>query len=157
MYKTQEQAGEKIDILEDGQRRIEVLAKPLRHIGDPGAGRVAMADIGHVAAKHLDLALLDRAGAGDERQKARLADAIRPDHADHAAGRDIDRDVVEGDRLLVGKRYLLQPDYRLAVAWSVFVGGVHIGAVTSRGCVRDFPAMRLAGLAGHRPCRAGPS
>ena len=34
-----EQAAEEVDVLEDGQRRIEVLAEALRHIGDARAGR----------------------------------------------------------------------------------------------------------------------
>jgi hypothetical protein len=45
-----------------------------------------------VAAQHLDRALLDHARAGDQRQQARLADAVRPDQPDHAAGGHVEVD-----------------------------------------------------------------
>ena len=46
---------------------------------------------------------LDRAGAGDQRQQARLADAVRADQPDHAAGRQVEGDVVERQRLAVAQ------------------------------------------------------
>ena len=55
-----EQPGEEVGVLEDRQRRVEVLAQALRHVGDAGAGVPAEAGVGHVAAEHLDPPLLDR-------------------------------------------------------------------------------------------------
>ena len=85
-----EQPGEEVGVLEDRQRRVEVLAQALRHVGDARAGVPAKAGVGHVAAEHLDLPLLDAAGAGDQRQQAGLADAVRADQPDHAAGRQVE-------------------------------------------------------------------
>ena len=90
-----EQPGEEVGVLEDRQRRVEVLAQALRHVGDARAGRPAKARVGHVAAEHLDLPLLDAAGAGDQRQQAGLAHAVRADQPDHAAGRQIEGDRIE--------------------------------------------------------------
>ena len=54
-----EQPAEEVGVLEDRQGGVEVLAEALRHVGDPRAGGPAEARVGHVAAEHLDLPLLD--------------------------------------------------------------------------------------------------
>ena len=60
------------------------------------------------AVEHEDLTLLDLAHAGDERQQRRFADAIRPDHADHDARRNVDAQVVEGKPCAVSVRYAIE-------------------------------------------------
>ena len=92
-----EQPAEEVDVLEDGERRVEVLAQPLRQVGDARADGVAVRGVGDVAAEHLDRARLDLAYAGDQAEQRRLADAVRADQADHASGRDVEVDVVERD------------------------------------------------------------
>ena len=61
-----EQAREELQILLDRERRIQVLAQPLRHIGDARAHLLAMRLAAHVAAQHLDGALLDDAYASQQ-------------------------------------------------------------------------------------------
>src|SRR5207253_3169641 len=61
-------AAEEIGILEDRQRRIEVLAETLRHVGDLRTAQPTMCSIGHIAAEHVDPPLLNGASAGDERE-----------------------------------------------------------------------------------------
>ena len=56
-----EQAREELQILLDRERRIQVFAQSLRHVGDARAYLLAMGLAGHVATQHLDRALLDDA------------------------------------------------------------------------------------------------
>jgi hypothetical protein len=96
-----EQATEELQVLLDRQRRVEVASQTLRHVGDARANAVAVALARHVAAQHLQATLLQLARAGKQRQQARLADAVGTDQADHATGRDRQRDVVERDSLAI--------------------------------------------------------
>ncbi len=105
-----EELAEEADVLGDGKRRVEVLAEPLRHVGDAGAGLLPVPRVGHVAAERGDAALLDAAGAGDQREQARLADAVRPDEADHPPGRDLEADPVERNRRAVAQRDVAEAD-----------------------------------------------
>ena len=102
-----EQAPEEIDVFEYRKRGVKVLAKALRHVGDPRAGAVAVPRVGNVAAKHFDPAALNRTGAGDEAKQARLADTVRADEANHDARRDIKAHVVERPDFTIG-----QADFR---------------------------------------------
>ena len=97
-----EEAAEELDVLEDRQRRVEVAAEALRHVGDGRAGLAAVAAVGHVAAEHEDLALLHGARARDQRQQGGLAHAIGPDEADHPAGGNVEVDRLQGLRLAIG-------------------------------------------------------
>jgi hypothetical protein len=56
-----EQATEKVDVVEDAERRIEIAAEALRHVGDPAVAGAAVGGIFHVAAEHVYGAVLDRA------------------------------------------------------------------------------------------------
>ena len=103
-----EQPAEEIDILEDGQGGIKVLAETLRHIGDTRAGILAVARIGHIAAQNLHLAFLDGARAGDERQQARFAHTVRPDKPDHPPGGDLDRYVGQRNGASEGQPHIGQ-------------------------------------------------
>ena len=69
----------------------------------------AMGAVGHVSVEHRDFAGLDLADAGDQREQRGLAHAVRADHPDHALGRNIEREVVERERLSVAVRYPLEP------------------------------------------------
>ena len=94
-----EQAAEELDILPDAQVRVEILAQALRHVGDARTDRGPMRRASHVAAEDENGAGLDPPRAGDQAQQRRLADAVWPDESDHAAGRDVDRDVVQRDHI----------------------------------------------------------
>ena len=87
-----------VDIFKDAEGWIKIVAKALRHIGNPANLRIAIRLVGHVAAEHNDPALLDSANAGDETEQRGLAGAVRPDHSDHLAGRDIQGDIVKRKR-----------------------------------------------------------
>src|SRR5262249_44637983 len=93
-----EQSPMKVDVIEAAQRGIKVAAEALRHIGDARALRAAVCLVGNVAIEDSDTALLNDPNARDQRQQSRFADAVRADHADHAAARDLDRHVVERHR-----------------------------------------------------------
>ncbi len=99
-----EQPTEEVDVLEHRERRVEVLAQPLGHVGDARADRPAVAAVAHVAIEHADLAILHLPCAGQQRQQAGLADPVRTDQADHAVGRDLQADVVNRTRLAVAQR-----------------------------------------------------
>ena len=77
-------------------------------------GQIALrcARIGHVAAQHLDPAVLDALGAGDEAQQRRLADAVGADQADDAVCRNIERDAVEGNDAAISMADAFKADDR---------------------------------------------
>ena len=106
------QAPEEVEVLGHCECRIEVPPEALRHVGDARADSAAMARISHVAAEHRDLSRLDRAGAGDQRQQARLADPVRADQPGHAARRDIDGNLVERTHLAVAQVHIPQAGNR---------------------------------------------
>ena len=105
--------------------------------------------VGDVLVEDDDLALLNLLHPRDEPQQRGLADAVRPDHADHDARRNVDADVVERDRRAVPVRYVRDPSDGLAghFASGVFVsdalssgawaaGAVACGALSSAECGR---------------------
>jgi hypothetical protein len=104
-----EQPAEEVDVLEHRERRIEVPAEALRHVGDARADRPAVARIGHVGAEHLDPAGLHRARPRDQREQARLADAVGTDQPDHAAGGKVEAHRIEGADPAVAQADLAQP------------------------------------------------
>ena len=82
-----EQAAEKFDVLADAEVRIEILAKPLRHVGDPRTYRCAVPRVGDVAVEHGDAAGLILTRAGDDAEKRGFPDPVRTDQPDHAIRR----------------------------------------------------------------------
>ena len=96
-----EQLCEEVDVLEDAQLEVQVLAEPLRHVGDERADGVAVPAVRDVAAQHLDLPGLDLLRAGDDPHEGRLTDAVGADQADHTTGRDLGRHRIERARLPV--------------------------------------------------------
>src|SRR5262245_33031188 len=109
-----EQPAEEVDVLEDRKRRIEVLAKALRQVGDARSHAVAERRVIDVAAKDSGGALLQFAHARGNGEQGGLADTVWPDHADHAAGWNVERHIVERHGLSVSVRDV--PD---AHAWSI--------------------------------------
>ena len=67
-----------------------------------------MRAVGDVAAEHLGAAGLNLARAGDDAEQRRLADAVRPDQADHASGGQRDTHRVERRRAPVALRDIVQ-------------------------------------------------
>ena len=104
-----EQPAEEIDVLKHAQRRIKIAAEALRHVGDARAQALEVRRCWPLAIEDDDLSALDRAHAGNERQQGRLADAVRADHADHLARRDLDGHIVERDRRPVTVRNSFKP------------------------------------------------
>src|SRR5690554_2597698 len=101
-----EQAREELQILLDRERGIEVLAQPLRHVGDARAHPLAMSLAGHVATQHLDRALLDDAYTGQQREQTGLAYAVGPDQADHPSSGNVQVDAIQGNDVAVTQAYL---------------------------------------------------
>ncbi len=99
----------KIDVLKAAQRGIKVAAEALRHIGDTRALCGAMRFVRHIAVEDRDTALLNDPNASDQSQQCRLANTVRTDHADHAAGRDLNSDVVERNRRPIAMGNALDP------------------------------------------------
>ena len=87
--------GKEVDVLEDAELEVEVLAQPLRHEGDARAGGVTVGGFVHVAAEDVDRAALNLLRAGDQAHERGLADAVGADQADHAAGGDVEIEGVE--------------------------------------------------------------
>ncbi len=125
-----EQATEEVDVLGHRQREVQVLAQPLGHVGNARTDRGSMGRVGDVASEHGDPALLHRAVAGDQREQARFADTVRADEPDHAAGRNIEIDPIEGDRLAIAQSDLAQAHDRLDLSDH----GCPSVAVQSRTC-----------------------
>ena len=107
-----EQPSEEVEVFGHRERRIEVSSQTLGHIGDTRAECAPMARIGHIAAEHLNLPRLDRAGARDQRQQARLADPVRADQPGHAGRREIEADLVERTHLAVAQGHIPQAGNR---------------------------------------------
>ena len=76
------------------------------------AGLLAKTRVADIAAQHLDAAILQRLGAGDQPKQGRFADAVRPDKADHAARRDVERQPVERDGPAIEMAQIPQADRR---------------------------------------------
>ena len=103
------QAAEELYVLAHAQVGVEVLAETLRHVGDARTDSGAMRGVRHVAPEDEHASGLDLARAGDEAEQRRLSNAIGPDEADHAARRNLDRDVFQRDRAAINLRNALDP------------------------------------------------
>ena len=125
-----EQSAEEIDVLEDGERRVEVAAEALRHIGDATADVPQCLLVGDGLVEDDNLAALNDLHPRDEPQQRGFANAVRPDHADHDARRNVDRDVSERDRRTIAVRYVLDPGDGLA---GHFASGVLVSAALLSG------------------------
>ena len=90
-----EEPGEEVDVLEDAELEVEVLAQALGHEGNARAGGVAVGGLGHVAAEDADRARLDLLRAGNQAHERGLADAVGADQADHTSGGDVEVQRVE--------------------------------------------------------------
>src|SRR5215831_8839500 len=135
-----EQAAEEIDVVEHAERRIEIAAQPLRHISDTAVTGSAMRGIRDVSIENGHLAALDLADAGHKPEQRRFANAIRPDHPDHAMGGNIERDVVERDRFSVPVCYALDPSDDGVRHWGSFTTSSSGHAIL--GSVRTKPRPR---------------
>ncbi len=138
-----EQPAEEGQVLRDRQGRIEVLAEPLRHVGDVGADPVPVALLGHGPAEDQDLSRLDPLHACDQRHQGGLADPVRADQPDHLALADRKADAFQRDRPAVAVCYAGKLD---DVAGLI---KVHRGAAA-----QDRPARSPHGRPGHRPRRS---
>ena len=99
-----EQPAEEIDVLEYAQRRIEIAAQPLRHVGDAAADGFEMGGVAQDCRRRRRPVPSESAHARNKRQQRGLADPVRPDHAHHDPRGNVDRDVIERDRRAVTVR-----------------------------------------------------
>ncbi|GJD99972.1 hypothetical protein GMJLKIPL_1890 [Methylobacterium isbiliense] len=107
-----EEPAVEVDVLEHAERRVEVAAEPLGHVGDARTLPRAVAPLRHVAAEHPHAAPLDPPHARHEGEQGRLADAVRPDHPHHPPRRQAQRHVVERDRRAIAMRDAVEPGDR---------------------------------------------
>ena len=103
-----EQPGEKLQILLDGERKIEVLPESLRHIGAFRADPAAVFRAPHIPAQNVELPFLHGVRSGDQREQRRLADAVRTDQANQFARRQCQRQALDADRPAVGERKIME-------------------------------------------------
>ena len=75
---------------------IEILAQPLRHVGDARRRRRRCRRSRMSPPSTSTVPLLDLAHAGDQAEQRRLADAVGADQADHRAARELQVDPVDG-------------------------------------------------------------
>ena len=143
-----EQSAEEIDVLEHGERRVEVAAEALRHIGDAAADLAQCLLVGDGLVEDDDLAVLNDLHARDEPEQRGLANAIRPDHADHDARRNVDADVRERDRRAIAVRYVLDPRDGVAghFASGVFVSAALLSGVFGLSAAGAAEALSAGGL-----------
>ncbi len=92
-----EELRHEVDVVVDAELEIEILAEALRHVRDPRTHVAPVPDLPHVAAEHVDAALLQLLRSGNQSHQRRLADAVWTDDADHDPARNVERDVVERD------------------------------------------------------------
>jgi hypothetical protein len=128
-----EEPAEEIHVLEHRQRRVEVLAETLRHVGDPIGDPRAERPIADVSAQHIHGSDLECARAAHETEQGRLADAVRPDQPRHAAGRDLEVDAVERERLAVAMGDTPEPRGGAC-------HGAHSGGKRTASCSGHSPA-----------------
>src|ERR1019366_4480734 len=114
-----EQAAEEVDILEHRQRGVEIPTQALRHERDTRAYHFTMHRSAHVTTEQLDLARLHCASAGDQREQARLANAVRPDHSGHTAGRYVETNVVQRECPAISQNHIAQPRDRLHILMTI--------------------------------------
>src|SRR5262245_2516408 len=101
----------KVDVLKAAERRIKIATEALRHVGDASDLRGAVRFVSHIAVQYCDTPLLDDPDAHDQPQQSGLADTVWTDHADHAVGRDINRNIVERNRCPVAMGNVLDLGY----------------------------------------------
>ncbi len=88
------QSREELDVLVDGE--IAVQTELLRDVANRGRGRAVRPE--RIGAEQPHLAAVRSDQTADETQQRRLSRPVRPDHAEHLARPDVERDVVKRDR-----------------------------------------------------------
>ena len=76
-----------------------------------------MARVGHVAVQGPHAALLHPTGAGEQRQQAGLARAVRANEAYHAPSRDIETHGIKRQGLAVAQTDFMQPGHGRQYGW----------------------------------------
>ena len=104
------QAGMKVHILVNAQRRVQVMPQALRHVGDLVRQRLPRFPVCHIAAQYADRAGLNHAHARNQRQQRGFAHAVRADQPDGNAARNAQRYIMQSLHLAVAVRYGLDDD-----------------------------------------------
>ena len=120
-----EQPAEEVGVLKDRQRRIKVLAQPLRHICDAREHRVAKSRVGYIAAEHCNFARLYSPDAGDDAKQRRFSNPVGPYQANHLAGGNVQVHAIEGYHSPVTLRDFSQARYRSMLRQAGVQSGVH--------------------------------
>ena len=121
----------------------------MRHIGDAAPNLLQVALVRDVLVEDQDFTLLDCPHACDQREERGFADAVRPDHADHDAGGNVDAHVVERNRRAIAVRNGLDPRDRLDghLESGVLVSAALLSGVFVAGAVACGAALSAAGAA----------
>ncbi|GES40786.1 hypothetical protein RsS62_00380 [Rhizobium dioscoreae] len=128
-----EEATEEIEIFRNAQRRIEIAAETLGHIGNAGTSETALMRVGHIAVEDVDVPLLRPCHPGSEREQRRLSNAVRANDACHAARRNNEIDPVECHFLPIAMRNAGEAD-NFARHWGNFTASC--GGHAAAGSVR---------------------
>ena len=103
-----------VDVRPNTQLVVQVLAQTLGHVGDLRANGATVPRVGHVAVKHRQTPPLDSLRAGDQGHQGRFTHPVGTNHADHAAGRDVEGNAVEGHGLPIAVRNISNGHHRCA-------------------------------------------
>src|SRR6516225_7451956 len=122
-----------VNVLEDAECRVKVSAEALGHIGNPADLRAPVCLIGHISPKDYNLSFLNNAHACDESKQCRLAGAVRADHADHPASRDVQGNIVERKRFPVAMGNAVDLGYEIINHWHA----THLNVRRPRNAVRS--------------------
>ncbi len=157
-----EQAAEEVEVLENAEVPIEVLAQSLRHVGRAGIDLCPVRRLRHRPAQYRDFACLHLACAREQPEQRRLAHAVRSNETHHPPGRQIQRDVIQREDVAIAMRHATETRDQK-------VGGIHRALSSQQRCElakapRPGSAPRRTRRArgrpdrpraAHRPRRAG--
>ena len=115
-----EQAAKEIDVFRNAERRIEIFAQPLRHIGDArqkrGARLAARARGDKIVAKHAQIPGLRAPHPGDQPEQRRFAHPVGANQRHRFAARQVERDRIERACRTIEMRHPGKTDCRAGIA-----------------------------------------
>jgi hypothetical protein len=107
----------KVNVFKDAECWIKISAKALGHIGNPADLRAPECFVGHISPEDYNLSFLNNPHACDEPKQCRLTGAVRADHSDHSASRDVQGNIVERKRFPVAMGNALDLGYEIINHW----------------------------------------
>ena len=103
-----EQARGEVHVVVDRERTVQRPPQPLRHVGDARQQALARGGVAQVGSHHMDQPVLDALDTRHDRQQRGLAHAIGPHQAHGAARGQAQGHVLQGQRVAIAVRHVLQ-------------------------------------------------